>query len=82
MAAVASHIRDDYPLGALSTGHSAFYERMGWLRWKGPTFVRTDRGVMRTPEDDGIVLVLLTPTSPDIDLAAPISCSWRPGDVW
>jgi len=27
-------------------------------------------------------VVLLTPTSPPLDLTAPISCDGRPGDVW
>jgi aminoglycoside 2'-N-acetyltransferase I len=44
--------------------------------------VRTERGLVRTPEDDGNVLVRPTPTSPPLDLAAPISCEWRRGDVW
>jgi aminoglycoside 2'-N-acetyltransferase I len=82
MTAVNDHIRAVYELGALGTGSPAFYERLGWLRWRGPTFVHTDRGLERTPEEDGGVLVLPTPTSPAIDLDAPISCDWRPGDVW
>ena len=36
-----------------------------------------------TPEEDGLVMVRRTPTTPsDLDLDAPISCDWRPGDVW
>jgi hypothetical protein len=38
--------------------------------------------LVRTAEEDGNVLVRLTPTSPELDLSAPISCDWRPGDVW
>ena len=59
-----------------------FYERLGWRRWAGPTYVRTDAGLVRTAEDDGNVLVRLTPASPDLDLSAPLSCEWRSGDVW
>jgi aminoglycoside 2'-N-acetyltransferase I len=44
--------------------------------------VRTERGLVATPEEDGYVMVLRTPTTRTIDLAAPISCEWRPGDVW
>lgn len=82
MAAVATHIRTGFELGALSTGRSRFYERLGWLRWQGPTFVRTDHGTRRTPDDDEGIFVLLTPSSPAIDPASAISCEWRPGDVW
>jgi len=27
-------------------------------------------------------MVLRTPSTPALDEAAPISCDWRPGDVW
>jgi aminoglycoside 2'-N-acetyltransferase I len=82
MRQVDEHIDQTFELGALDTGSSAFYERQGWVVWKGRTFVRTDSGLIRTAEEDGQVLVRLTPTSPELDLSAPISCDWRPGDVW
>jgi aminoglycoside 2'-N-acetyltransferase I len=82
MREVGEYIDETFELGALDTGSSAFYERLGWVVWKGPTFVRTDSGLIRTADEDGQVLVRLTPTSPELDLSAPISCDWRPGDVW
>jgi aminoglycoside 2'-N-acetyltransferase I len=82
MREVGEYIDETFELGALDTGSSAFYERLGWVVWKGPTFVRTDSGLIRTADEDGQVLVRLTPTSPEFDLSAPISCDWRPGDVW
>lgn len=71
-----------YPLGALATGVVGFYERLGWVAWEGPTSVRTAAGTVRTATEDGNVFVRLTPASPKLDLSAPISCDWRPGDVW
>jgi aminoglycoside 2'-N-acetyltransferase I len=82
MREVDEYIDQTFQLGALGTGSHAFYERLGWVAWKGPTFVRTDSGLIRTEEEDGQILVRLTPTSPELDLSAPISCNWRPGDVW
>lgn len=82
MREVDEYIDQTFQLGALDTGTSAFYERLGWVAWKGPTFVRTDSGVIRTGEEDGSVLVRLTPASPQLDLSAPISCDWRSGDAW
>jgi aminoglycoside 2'-N-acetyltransferase I len=82
MAAVNEHIREEYELGALGTGSPAFYERLGWLRWRGPTAVRTSDGIERTPHEDGGILVLPTVRSLELDLDAEISCDWRPGDVW
>jgi aminoglycoside 2'-N-acetyltransferase I len=82
MGKVNEHIDRTFQLGALGTGRLAFYERLGWVVWKGPTFVRTDSGPIRTEEEDGYVLVRLTPRTPELDLWAPLSCDWRPGDVW
>jgi aminoglycoside 2'-N-acetyltransferase I len=82
MRDVTSYIQERFGLGALGTGSHRFYERLGWLRWQGPTCVRTDDGTHRTPGEDGFILVLPTPSSPHLDLTAAISCEWRPGEVW
>ena len=82
MEAIDEHIDATYELGALGTGRLSFYERLGWVRWRGPTSVRTADGEQRTPDEDGFVMVRRTPTSPPLDLDAPISCDWRTGDVW
>lgn len=82
MREVNDLIRRRYELGALGTGSHGFYERLGWQTWRGSSSVRTPDGERRTPEDDGYIMVLLTPASPPLDLDAPISCEWRPGDVW
>jgi aminoglycoside 2'-N-acetyltransferase I len=82
MQEVGEHIDRTFQLGALGTGAHAFYERLGWIVWQGPTFVRTVGGLVPTPEEDGHILVRPTPTSPHLDLSAPISCDSRPGDVW
>ena len=77
-------ILDRYQLGALSdgTGVPGFYERLGWERWRGPTFVATPRGPVRTAADDDGVMVLRTPATGDLDLAVPLVCDWRDGDAW
>jgi hypothetical protein len=36
----------------------------------------------RTQDEDGGVMILETPGTGPLDLAAPISCDWREGDVW
>ena len=82
MADVTTFIREHFELGMLGTGRHHFYGRLGWVVWPGPAFVRTAGGLRRTPEDEGFLMVLRTPTTPDLDERAPISCDWRPGDVW
>jgi len=82
MRAVNDFLSPRFELGALGTGSQGFYERLGWQIWQGPSSVRAGDGEHRTPEDDGYIMVLLTPSSPPLDLRAPLSCEWRPGDVW
>lgn len=75
-------IVERHALGALSTGVDRFYERCGWERWRGPTFVDGPHGRERTPDDDGGIMVLRTPRSPSLDPDGSIVCDWRAGDVW
>lgn len=82
MRDVGSYIRGRFQLGVLGTGRHGFYERLGWRTWRGPSSVRTTDGLRATPDDDGYILVLSTTSSPSLDLEDPISCEWRPGDVW
>jgi aminoglycoside 2'-N-acetyltransferase I len=80
---VTDLIRERFDLGALGTGRHSFYERLGWERWQGPTFVRTAAGELcRTEEDDDGVMVLRTGASSDLDLTGPLACEERPGDDW
>ena len=82
MTDVNAWIRERYELGALGTGRHRFYERLGWRTWTGPTSIRTDDGPKRTPDEDGHIMVLETPSSRALDLAAAISAEWRSGDAW
>ncbi|MCI0581916.1 MAG: GNAT family N-acetyltransferase [Chloroflexi bacterium] len=82
MRAAGDHIREAFEIGVLGTGSHAFYERLGWTTWRGPSFVRTGDGLVGTPDDDGYLMVLGTPSTPPLEPGAPIVCAWRPGDVW
>jgi len=76
---------EGYELGALGTGSHDFYERLGWVVWHGPTWIRQrDGSLERSPNEDGDIMVRLTPQTPmDLDLSLPIAVDWRPGDeVW
>lgn len=82
MHAVGEHLDAHFDLGGLSIGVEGFYERFGWMRWRGPTYCRTDDGLVRTEREDDDVMVRLTPRSPSLDPTAPISCNLRSGDLW
>jgi aminoglycoside 2'-N-acetyltransferase I len=73
----------DYDMGALSTGEWHFYERLGWERWRGPTWVRhADGRRERTPDDDDGVMIRRLRQTAALDLSLPLVCEARPGDAW
>lgn len=84
MEVIDRMIDEGYELGALGTGSHAFYTRLGWVIWQGPTWIRErDGGLLRSPDEDGGIMVRRTPATPvDLDLSGPIAVDWRPGEVW
>ncbi|HWH15618.1 MAG TPA: GNAT family N-acetyltransferase [Miltoncostaeaceae bacterium] len=82
MDALERVIRGAYDLGALGSTDEAreFYARRGWIPWRGPTFALTPTGVVRTADDDDALFVVPGAVTPDV--AGPITCDWRGGDVW
>jgi aminoglycoside 2'-N-acetyltransferase I len=83
MRAVGAVIEwDVFEVGVLSTGRPSFYERVGWQRWSGASFVRYADGLVRTPDEDDGLMVLVVSATPDLDPTAPITCEARPGDDW
>jgi aminoglycoside 2'-N-acetyltransferase I len=82
MEAVNGHIVAAFEIGALSTDVHAVYARAGWERWRGPTYVRTDAGPVRTAEEDEGIMILRTPRTPPLAATEALSCEWRAGDAW
>ena len=77
-------IDERYELGGLGTGSHDFYRRLGWVVWRGSTWIRERDGRLeRSPDEDGAIMVRLTPSTPaGLDLTSPIAVDWRPGEVW
>lgn len=84
MQVINGMLDERHELGALGTGSHAFYARLGWVVWQGPTWIRErDGSLKRSPSEDGDIMVRRTPmTPPDLDLTQPIAVDWRPGEVW
>ena len=82
MSEVRGLLHRGFEMGALSTGRHAFYSRLGWVHWGGPTYVREGQETVRTPDEDDGIMVLRFGPSAEIDLTAPITCHTRPGDDW
>jgi aminoglycoside 2'-N-acetyltransferase I len=79
MSRVASEIAD-FELGALWPNYPEWYGRLGWQIWRGPLFIRTEEGLLPTPED--IVMVMLLSKTPALNLDGSLSAEWREGELW
>ncbi|MGB9376383.1 MAG: GNAT family N-acetyltransferase [Mycobacteriales bacterium] len=82
MAEIETLLNQEFEMGALSTGSHEFYARLGWERWRGPTFVRDGASLTRSADDDDGVMVLRYGPSRDVDLSAPLACEGRAGEDW
>jgi aminoglycoside 2'-N-acetyltransferase I len=75
-------LRSRFEVGALSTERHAFYARLGWERWAGPTYVQQGERRLRTAEEDAGIMVLRFGPSRHLALDAEIACRARSGDDW
>lgn len=82
MVQANAHIAATYQVGALSTDVPAVYARCGWERWRGPTWVRTAGGLVRTVDEDDGIMLLRTPATGTLALDGTLSVEWRTGDAW
>jgi aminoglycoside 2'-N-acetyltransferase I len=82
MEEIGGVIETVFALGVLSTSSSAFYARLGWERWQGPTYVRDGDRRRRTEDEDDGIMVLRVGPSAAVDLTLPITCETRAGDDW
>jgi len=48
-----------YELGALSPFSVAYYETLGWEPWRGPLYIRTEAGLVRTPGEEAVMIFRL-----------------------
>lgn len=82
MRAVGTIIVSDFELGALSTGIPGFFDRLGWEPWRGPTYVQSPTGRVRTAADDASVMIMRTMRTFDLETSPALVCEWREGSAW
>jgi aminoglycoside 2'-N-acetyltransferase I len=82
MREAARIVCGSYELGALATGIPDFYTGLGWEVWAGPTSANSPEGLIRTPDEDGAVMILRTGATQALDVSGSLTCDWRAGDVW
>jgi aminoglycoside 2'-N-acetyltransferase I len=71
----------DYEIGCLQTDIPGFYERLGWQLWRGALAGRDNGRVIPTPDQRG-VMVLLLPSTPTLDLDASLTIEAQPDRIW
>ena len=79
MQRLAEEIQD-FPLGALSPAETSLYARLGWEYWQGPLYTRKHGEWILIPDESA--MILRTRNTPVLNLHAPLSIEWRPGEVW
>jgi aminoglycoside 2'-N-acetyltransferase I len=81
VALASAHVRLHYEIAAFGASKYHFYERLGWRRWQGPTFVLTEDGTRPASPERGSVMALI-PADSAVDIGADLATSWRAGDIW
>lgn len=71
----------DYEIGCLQTGRLSFYERLGWIPWRGPLAGRGDDGLIPTPQQRGVMVLPLANT-PALDLDQLLTIECQPARIW
>ena len=81
MHKLATEIESEYVIACLETEKEAFYERLGWRTWRGPLAGRNEDGLIPTPEQHGI-MVLLLPRTPALNFDSMLTIECQPGRIW
>lgn len=71
----------DHDIGCLETDKPGFYDRIGWELWRGPLAGLKDGERLPTPDQQGIMVLRLPLTPPDLDLDGPLAVEVT-GRIW
>jgi aminoglycoside 2'-N-acetyltransferase I len=81
MCKLAAEIEAEYAIACLETDREGFYKRLGWQIWRGPLAGRNENGLVPTPEQHGIMVLLLSQT-PLLDFHSLLTIECQPGRIW
>lgn len=71
----------EYAIACLETERTGFYERLGWEEWQGRLAGRSERGLIPTPEQRGIMILRLQGT-PELDLDGGLTIECQASRIW
>jgi aminoglycoside 2'-N-acetyltransferase I len=72
----------EYDLGCLKTNRAAFFERLGWQRWRGPRAARGPDGSLTPAPDQPDILILRLASTPLLDLDRLLTIETQTGRIW
>ena len=81
MQIISAHAQETYAINMLSTGEQEFYEKLGWVRFLGKSYVTEHEQMVRTADEDEGLMVLPAEASWHTRDCVVV-CDWRAGDVW
>jgi N-acetylglutamate synthase-like GNAT family acetyltransferase len=81
MQIISARAQETYAVTMLSTGEQGFYEKLGWVRFLGKSYVTENEQMVRTADEDEGLMLLAEHPSWNVT-SCQIVCDWRTGDVW
>jgi aminoglycoside 2'-N-acetyltransferase I len=82
MELLQAEIRLRWSVAMLSTGRAtSFYEHLGWERWEGMSYTRSETGDSLDGEHGGLMVLRVDPSAVP-DLSVDVTCEDRSGDAW
>ena len=70
-----------YDLACLKADRTAFFEQLGWERWRGPRAGRSGPELIPTPDQQNIMILRLARTPP-LDLDRRLAIETQAGRIW
>ena len=70
-----------YDIACLKTVRTAFFEQLGWERWRGPRAGRSGPEMIPTPDQQNIMILRLVRTPP-LDLDRSLTIETQAGRIW
>lgn len=72
----------EYDLACLETDQPAFYERLGWQRWRGPRAGRAPDGTLTPTPDQQHIMILRLSNTPPLALDRLLTIETQTGRIW
>ncbi len=81
MHQLANEIDNEYTIAGLETDRAEFYKKLGWQLWRGPLAGRSEQGLIPTPEQKGIMILVLSLT-PALNLDSALTIECQSERIW